>query len=70
MNREVSACQVLGMSIHCDEKRHAPGKIVKIAVIKLKTNLCQVVGGVAQWLERQSSAGELSLSCARLAAYG
>ena len=29
-----------------------------------------VVGGVAQWLERRSSAGELSLSCARPAADG
>ena len=27
-------------------------------------------GGVAQWLERRSSAGELSLSCARPAAMG
>ena len=29
-----------------------------------------LVGGVAQWLERRSSAGELSLSCARPAADG
>ena len=45
-------------------------KIVLYFLLVVIFRKCYSAGGVAQWLERRSFAGELSMSCARLAADG